>query len=143
MAARDSIHSMLFQEFLRAAPQLAQQTGQLKALLEMKGHYRSLHSPLVVRKRLADHSSALTCQVDDAGAPVIGVAAALDKPPPLQPVDRRGDRAAGEKDLRSEYVDREGSLVQEGLQHSKIAQAHAQRFNAPVRMGFESSGSLP
>src|SRR5579883_3160288 len=80
MAALHSPPSALLQQPLCAAPQLAQQVDQDSAFAESKGGYCLLHRLLMVRKRLADQSSAAVCQVHHTGAAVVGVVAALTHP---------------------------------------------------------------
>src|SRR5579883_1752428 len=119
--------SALLQQPLCAAPQLAQQVDQDSAFAESKRGYCLLHRLLMVRKRLADQSSAAVCQVHHTGAAVVGVVAALYPSTALESVDCGRNRSAGQKHFCPQRADRQRSFVQKCFEDPKIACAHSQQ----------------
>jgi hypothetical protein len=101
------------------------------------------HRPFMICERAAYHFAAGSSKPDNARTPVSRIVPARHQALALQPVDRRRNRAARQKNLGSQFVDRERAFVQQRFEDSEIAQTHPQGNHARLGKRFERPSSLP
>ncbi len=101
------------------------------------------HAFLVGGKGLSDQAPSFVREINKCHAGIVGGCVAADQGTIGEPVNRSGDRAAGQEYFFAHGIDGEGTLVEKHLQNGKVREAQVQGINTPFVISFHRLEGFP